>query len=134
MEVSSSVSHLNAIPSFTEEKGVGSAFGVFQSAVMDKVSEQSNPLGTLKDFLDKKEFNDHFMQAKEALANEERAAAGYSKEITKDTKQKNKRRCVFVIITEAQAIQENIDSGTYNVSKRKTIANASAVILYNVLD
>jgi len=103
-------------------------FRIFQMG--DENEEQNDPFGTLNEFLDKEKFDTRFSQAMEAQANEERITTGYTKEPPKETVKTNKRTCVFIIITETQAIQEKINS----TSKRSNLANASAVFVhYNLV-
>lgn len=93
----------------------------------DRSEEQNNPLGSLGDFLDKERFESRFSQAMEALANEERIATGYGKEAPKSALKTNKRRCIFIIITETQAIQESMEKMAFSSSNRNSLANASAI-------
>jgi len=113
-------------------KAVTSTLMTIKQAVEDAAAEQSDPLGSLQQFLNKERFEMHYARAKEALMSEERAGGVYNAKDANEAFDKSKRKLrkwVFVIIGENQVIHEKANHTSYAGLKRNTLANQAAVFL-----
>ena len=101
------------------------------NAMDDATIFQTNPFGSLDEFLDDDKFEIQFNRTKETLVTEEKAGGGYRKDNVKTKEVKRRERAwVFIIITETQNIQDALSNAHYIGLKQKPQTNEYAVAIF----
>ena len=108
---------------------------VVKGVLGDALSIQTDPLGSLDQFLDKEKFDYHFARAKEVQATEERAGAVYNKAKPKSggAAKKKERKWLFMVISEDQIIQDKVRQTSYALLKQNALASTAAVTIFLVV-